>query len=84
MTPAAFDGVGQIGRKRRQSPRCAVISGGNLAEERRGMAGEEVKKIAQRLNVGAALTTNMCGSGNPSPTAIFGASAHPPQAPIWL
>ena len=54
-----------------------MISGGNLAEGRRGMAGEEVKKIAQRLNVGAALTTNMCGSGNPSPTAIFGASAHP-------
>ena len=36
------------------------------------------------LNVGAALATNMCGSGNSSPTAVFGASAHPPQAPIWL
>ena len=28
--------------------------------------------------------TNSCGSGNTLPIAIFGASAHPPQAPIWL
>lgn len=25
-----------------------------------------------------------CGSGNTLPSAVFGASAHPPQAPIWL
>src|SRR5438874_13690248 len=44
----------------------------------------KLKKSLGVLNVGVAVATNVCGSGYPSPTAIFGASAHPPQAPIWL
>jgi len=46
--------------------------------------GKKVKKSPEVLNVSGGDATYICGSGNPSPSAVSGASAHPPQAPIWL
>ena len=45
----------------------------------------KVKKFGRRFEPGRGpRATNVCGSGNSLPMAISGASAHPPQAPIWL
>jgi hypothetical protein len=45
---------------------------------------ETLKYRGRPLNVRPSTTTKICGSGHPSPSVISGASAHPPQAPIWL
>jgi hypothetical protein len=82
------------GRARWNNPRCRarLINRRFLRQIGRPLASlgcpcarrEALKYRGTPLNVRPSVTTKICGSGHPSPSVISGASAHPPQAPIWL
>ena len=71
--------------RRRNRPRAARSGAQRNKLSRRNSRSRRVKKIGCRFERATDPGRhNYCGSGKSLPMAIFGASAHPPQAPIWL